>query len=167
MIAVAKDLPPIIRPMRQPDIDAVTAIESATYDYPWSAGIFRDCLLAGYTNLVLDCDGDTVGYGIMSIAAGEAHLLNICVKKQLRRQGIGGRLLEHMMRLGRGASVERIYLEVRPSNKSAFCLYEAAGFEVLGVRENYYKARSGKEDAVVLVHHFNDAAAVPPAEHDG
>jgi len=101
MIAVAKDLPPIIRPMRQSDIDAVTAIESATYDYPWSAGIFRDCLLAGYTNLVLDCDGDTVGYGIMSIAAGEAHLLNICVIKQLRRQGVGGRLLEHMMRLGR------------------------------------------------------------------
>jgi ribosomal-protein-alanine N-acetyltransferase len=167
MIAVARDLPPIIRSMRQSDIDAVTAIESVTYDYPWSAGIFRDCLLAGYTNLVLDCGGDTVGYGIMSIAAGEAHLLNICVIKQLRRQGIGGRLLEHMMRLSRGASVERIYLEVRPSNKDAFCLYEAAGFEVLGVREKYYKARGGKEDAVVLVHHFSDAAAVPPAEHDG
>ena len=167
MIAVARDLPPIIRPMRQPDIDAVTAIESATYDYPWSVGIFRDCLLAGYTNLVLDRDGVIVGYAIMSIAAGEAHLLNICITEQLRKQGVGGRLLEHMMRLGRGASVERIYLEVRPSNKAAFCLYEAAGFEVLGVRENYYKAHGGKEDAVVLVHHFRDAAAVPPVERDG
>lgn len=156
MIAVAKDLPPTIRLMRQPDIGAVTAIESATYEFPWSAGIFRDCLLADYTNLVLDCGSEIVGYGIMSVAAGEAHLLNICVIDRLRRQGAGGRLLEHMMRLARAASAERIYLEVRPSNQSALRLYDAAGFEVLGARENYYKARRGKEDAVVLVRHFRD-----------
>ncbi len=167
MIAVARDLPPRIRPMRQSDIAAVSAIESATYDFPWSTGIFRDCLLAGYTNLVLDSDGDTVGYGIMSIAAGEAHLLNICVTEQLRSQGIGGRLLAHMMQLARRASADRIYLEVRPSNKSAFYLYNSAGFEVLGVRENYYKSSGGKEDAVVLVYHFRVAAAQPPIEHDG
>ena len=156
MIAAVKDLPPTIRSMRQSDISAVTAIESSTYDFPWSAGIFRDCLLASYTNLVLDNDGDIVGYGIMSVAAGEAHLLNICVTKELRKQGIGSRLLEHMMRFARAASAERIYLEVRPSNKSAVRLYDAVGFEVLGLRENYYKARRGKEDAVVLVYHFRD-----------
>ena len=167
MSAVAKDLPPVIRPMRQADIGAITAIENATYDFPWSAGIFRDCLLAGYTNLALDCGGDTVGYGIMSIAAGEAHLLNICVIKELRRQGIGTKLLRHMMRLAREASVERIYLEVRPSNKPAYSLYHAAGFEVLGVRENYYKARGGKEDAVVLVCHFSNVATGPSADRDG
>ena len=157
MIAVAKDLPPVIRTMHQSDIGAVSAIESGTYDFPWSAGIFRDCLLAGYTNLVLDIDGEIAGYGIMSVAAGEAHLLNICVIGRLRRQGVGSRLLQHLMRLAQAASAGRIYLEVRPSNKSAFRLYDAAGFDVLGVRENYYKARSGKENAVVLVHHFNDA----------
>jgi ribosomal-protein-alanine N-acetyltransferase len=166
MIAVARDLPPVIRLMRQSDIDSVTAMENRTYDFPWSAGIFRDCLLAGYTNLVLDCDGETVGYGIMSIAAGEAHVLNICIVKALRRQGIGSRLLGHMMQMAREASAERIYLEVRPSNKSAFHLYDSAGFDVLGVRENYYKARDGKEDAVVLVHHFQDAADESSAERD-
>jgi len=157
MSAVVKELPPVIRSMHQADISVVTAIERETYEFPWSAGIFRDCLLAGYTNLVLDSDGEVVGYGIMSIAAGEAHLLNICVIKPLRRAGIGTRVLEHMMRLARAASTERIYLEVRPSNKSAISMYGAAGFEVSGVRENYYKARGGKEDAVVFVHHFNDA----------
>jgi len=157
MIAVVRDLPPAIRSMNQSDISAVTAIESETYDFPWSNGIFRDCLLAGYTNLVLDSDGEIVGYGIMSVAAGEAHLLNICVIQQLRRQGVGSRLLEHMMRLARAASAERLYLEVRPSNESALQLYDVAGFETLGVRENYYKARPGKEDAVVLVYHFRDA----------
>ncbi len=157
MIAVAKDLPPVIRTMHQSDIRVVTAIESETYDFPWSAGIFRDCLLAGYTNLVLDSDGEVIGYGIMSVAAGEAHLLNICVISQLYNQGLGGRLLRHMMRLAEAASVERIYLEVRPSNKLALRLYDSAGFETLGVRENYYKAQDGKEDAVVLVYHFTDA----------
>jgi len=167
VIAVARDLPPIIRSMRQADIDSVTAIENVTYDFPWSAVIFRDCLLAGYTNLVMDCDGETVGYGIMSISAGEAHLLNICIVKALRRQGVGGRLLGHMMRMARAASAERVYLEVRPSNKSAFHLYDSAGFEILGVRESYYKARDGKEDAVVLVHHFSDAAEEPATNRDG
>ena len=166
MIAVAKDLPPAIRLMRQSDIDSVTAIENLTYEFPWSAEIFRDCLLAGYTNLVLDCDGDTVGYGIMSIAAGEAHLLNICIVREMRRQGVGGRLLVHMIQMAREASAERIYLEVRPSNKSAFHLYDSAGFEVLGVRESYYKARGGKEDAVVLVYHFPDAVEESSAERD-
>jgi len=75
---------------------------------------------------------------------------------QLRKQGVGGRLLRHMMRLAEDSFAERIYLEVRPSNKSAFHLYDSAGFEILGVRENYYKARDGKENAVVLVYHFND-----------
>ncbi len=158
MIAVARDLPPITRSMRQVDISAIAAIEGATYDFPWSPGIFRDCLLAGYTNLVLDCDGEVVGYGIMSIAAGEAHLLNICVTEQLRGKGIGGRLLQHMIELAQAASAERIYLEVRPSNRSAFHLYDSADFKVLGVRENYYKAHGGKEDAVVLVRYFGDAS---------
>jgi ribosomal-protein-alanine N-acetyltransferase len=156
MIAVARDLPPIIRTMHQSDVGAVSEIESITYDFPWSAGIFRDCLLAGYTNLALDHDGEIVGYAIMSVAAGEAHLLNICVVDHLRRQGVGNRLLQHMMQLSRAASAERIYLEVRPSNKAAFRLYDAAGFEVIGIRENYYKAHNGKENAVVLMHKFAD-----------
>lgn len=158
MIAVAKDLPPIIRTMHQSDVGAVSEIESSTYEFPWSAGIFRDCLLAGYTNLVLDHDGEIEGYGIMSIAAGEAHLLNICVIDRLRRQGVGSRLLQHMMQLSRAASAGRVYLEVRPSNKSAFRLYDSAGFEVIGIRKNYYKAHNGKENAVVLVYKFDDVS---------
>ena len=154
MSAVVKDLIPQIRLMRQADIAAVAAIENNTYDFPWSAGIFRDCLLAGYTNLVLDAEGEVVGYGIMSVAAGEAHVLNICVNKELRRRGIGARLLLEMMHRAREASVDRVFLEVRPSNKAAIRLYEAHGFSILGVRENYYKSHDGKEDAVVLVHHF-------------
>jgi len=155
MIAVAKDLPPVIRAMRQADVAAVAAIESDTYEFPWSAGIFRDCLLAGYTNVVLDRDGEIVGYGIMSVAAGEAHLLNICVAGALRRQGIGRALLGYLLRRAQTFRAQRMFLEVRPSNESAINMYRQAGFETLGVREGYYKARDGSEDAVVLVYHFD------------
>jgi len=123
VIAVVRERPPTIRSMRQADIPAVAAIERGTYSFPWSDGIFRDCLLAGYTNLVLDSNGDVVGYGVMSVAAGEAHLLNICVADGCRRRGIGRELLGHMMQIAQSAAAECVYLEVRPSNRPALNLY--------------------------------------------
>jgi ribosomal-protein-alanine N-acetyltransferase len=155
--AVVKDLPPIVRAMSQSDIANVLAIENETYDFPWSARIFRDCLLAGYTALVLDLDDQVVGYSIMSVAAGEAHLLNICVAKSLRHQGIGNRLLKEMLMCAQGFHAERIFLEVRPSNSPALELYLKTGFATLGVRQRYYKAKDGNEDAVVLAYRFDDA----------
>jgi ribosomal-protein-alanine N-acetyltransferase len=156
MIAVAKDLPPVIRAMRQSDIPKVADIERGTYDFPWSSGIFRDCLLAGYTSVVLERDKTLIGYGIMSVAAGEAHLLNICIKQDWRRQGIGKMLLQYLLERARRFSADRLFLEVRPSNEPALGLYEKMGFRILGVREGYYKARQGNEDAVVLVYHFGN-----------
>lgn len=156
MIAVVKDLPPVIRPMSHSDIVSVLEIENATYDFPWTGGIFRDCLLAGYTALVLDLDGDVVGYCIMSIAAGEAHLLNICIADPLRRQGLGKRLLTQALTRAKDYRAARIFLEVRPSNSPALELYTQAGFETLGVRQRYYKAKDGNEDAVVLIYCFDD-----------
>lgn len=154
MIAVVRESEPEIRHMRQADIPKVHEIECAAYDFPWSIGIFRDCLLADYMNLILERDGEVIGYAIMSVAAGEAHLLNICVANELRRRGYGRIFLEHMLDLAQSASAQRIYLEVRPSNKAALALYESRGFAVLGIREHYYRAHEGKEDAVVLVYHF-------------
>jgi len=154
MIAAVEDFPPVIRAMRQADVETVAGIESETYDFPWSPGIFRDCLLAGYTNVVLDRAGEVIGYGIMSVAAGEAHLLNICVTDVHRSRGIGRGLLNYLMRRAQTFRAERMYLEVRPSNDRALSLYRQMGFETLGVRQGYYKAHDGNEDAVVLVHHF-------------
>jgi len=161
MSAVIKDLLPSIRAMHQVDIEAITLIERGTYDFPWSAAIFRDCLLAGYTSVVLDRDNEIVGYAIMSVAAGEAHLLNICVAPEMRGQGAGRRLLQYLLRRARIFNAGRIFLEVRPSNTPALGLYHAMGFEALGLRQGYYKAQDGNEDAVVLVHHFVCADAPP------
>jgi ribosomal-protein-alanine N-acetyltransferase len=151
MSAEARYLPAIIREMRQTDLAAVASIERSAYDYPWSPGIFRDCLLAGYTSLVLEQAGTVIGYGLMSVAAGEAHLLNLALAQSARGQGHGRRLLDHMLDLAQGAGVESLYLEVRPSNRAALDLYQRAGFELIGRRRAYYRAIGGTEDAVVLV----------------
>ena len=71
MVAVARPSTEV-RAMRREDLDAVVAIEHASYEFPWSAGIFRDCLQAGHNCWVIVHDGEIAGYGILSVAAGEA-----------------------------------------------------------------------------------------------
>jgi ribosomal-protein-alanine N-acetyltransferase len=132
------------------DLAQVSDIERRSYDFPWSHGVFRDCLLAGYTCIVLE-RGDTVaGYGILSVAAGEAHVLNICVDPDYRRLGYGDRLLDELLARARAASVKEVFLEVRPSNVNALSLYRKKGFRQIAQRRAYYQARSGREDAAVL-----------------
>ncbi|MGD8810881.1 MAG: ribosomal protein S18-alanine N-acetyltransferase [Gammaproteobacteria bacterium] len=139
-----------IRLMLPADLKSVTAIERAAYRYPWSLGIFRDCLLAGYYCIVLNVAGAVTGFAIMSSAAAEAHVLNICVHPAARRFGYGRRLLNALMVKAHEVEVEQIFLEVRPSNKAALGLYRSSGFVEIGVRPAYYQAEFGREDAVVL-----------------
>jgi len=139
-----------IRVMQPADLKAVAAVERASYVYPWSLGIFRDCLLAGYHCLVLDVGGSLTGYGIMSIAAGEAHLLNLCVHPNAQRFGYGRRLLNVLLQRAVDADADKVFLEVRPSNHIALRLYRSIGFEQIGIRPAYYQAEDGREDAVIL-----------------
>lgn len=136
--------------MQPADLKAVAAVERAAYQYPWSLGIFRDCLLAGYYCLVLDVAGSVTGYGVMSVAAGEAHLLNLCVHPNAQRLGYGRRLLNALMVRAADAGADKIFLEVRPSNGVALRLYDSVGFEQIGMRPAYYQAENGREDAVIL-----------------
>jgi [ribosomal protein S18]-alanine N-acetyltransferase len=139
-----------IRLMQPADLKSVAAVERAAYQYPWSLGIFRDCLLAGYYCLVLDVGGSVTGYGIMSVAAGEAHLLNLCVHPSAHRLGYGRRLLSALMLRAVDSGSDRVFLEVRPSNEIALRLYSSVGFEQVGIRPAYYQAENGREDAVIL-----------------
>jgi [ribosomal protein S18]-alanine N-acetyltransferase len=140
----------LIRAMQSADLKAVAAVEKAAYVYPWSLGIFRDCMLAGYHCMVLDVDGHVGGYGIMSIAASEAHLLNICVHPDWQSLGYGRRMLNALLNRAGHAGAETVFLEVRPSNSVALSLYHSVGFRHIGVRPGYYQAEGGREDAVVL-----------------
>jgi [ribosomal protein S18]-alanine N-acetyltransferase len=137
------------RRMAEPDLAAVAALENAAYMFPWSVGIFRDCLRVGYTCRVLEAPDGIGGYGIMSMGAGEAHVLNVCVRADLRGQGIGRRLLVWLLDEARSAGQGWVFLEVRPSNRPAILLYESLGFAPVGLRRGYYQAVGGREDAIV------------------
>ena len=151
MIAPIAEPPVALRSMAHDDLAMVSDIERRSYDFPWSHGVFRDCLLAGYQCLVLDREQRVIGYGILSIAAGEAHILNLCVDPLFRSHGYGERLLDEILQRSRTALVSEIFLEVRPSNKTALALYRKKGFHQVANRPAYYQARKGREDAAVLV----------------
>uniref|UniRef100_A0A0U1PBG9 [Ribosomal protein bS18]-alanine N-acetyltransferase n=1 Tax=Mizugakiibacter sediminis TaxID=1475481 RepID=A0A0U1PBG9_9GAMM len=91
-----------------------------------------------------------IGYGILSVAAGEAHVLNVCVTPAEQGRGHGRRLLQRLIDLARWHGAERVFLEVRPSNAHAIAMYERAGFNEIGRRPNYYPAARGREDAIVM-----------------
>lgn len=151
MITPMAEPPASIRLMTHEDMGFVSDIERRSYEYPWSHGVFRDCLLAGYQCIVLDRDERVAGYGILSIAAGEAHILNLCVDPSYRSHGYGERLLDEILFRARAASVREIFLEVRPSNQTALALYRKKGFHIISNRPAYYQAQAGREDAAVLV----------------
>ena len=138
-----------MRPMEGADVPEVLAVERAGYPHPWTEGIFRDCLRAGYCCWVLEVEGRMVGHGVLSVAVGEAHVLNICVRPDWQGRGLGRRILERMLRLARQHEADTAFLEVRVSNTVAQRLYESAGFNEIGLRRGYYPADNGREDAVV------------------
>jgi ribosomal-protein-alanine N-acetyltransferase len=139
-----------IRQMNELDVPAVVVIENAAYQFPWSEGIFRDCLRVGYVCRVIEYGGVMAGYGIMSIGAGEAHILNVCISDDFRCRGLARQLMSYLLDRARSSGMFDAFLEVRPSNTIASRLYHSLGFEQIGVRRGYYQAAVGREDACVL-----------------
>jgi [ribosomal protein S18]-alanine N-acetyltransferase len=148
----------VIRAMRGSDVSDVVAIERASYQFPWSDGIFRDCLRVGYLCRVVTVSRQLMAYGVMSLGAGEAHILNLCVAEAYRCQGVGRRLLTSLIERAAAAGMADAFLEVRPSNTAAIRLYLALGFEHAGMRRGYYQAANGREDAAVLRRALRSAA---------
>lgn len=150
MSAEARSLHPVIRPLREEDLDAVIAIEEAAYPFPWTRGIFAECLRVGYGCLGVTVDGVLAGYVIFNWGAGESHLLNLCVHPDHQRLGLGGLLLTQALQRARAVGCEAMLLEVRPSNPAAAAMYERRGFVVVGRRPGYYRSAGGREDAIVM-----------------
>lgn len=144
------EVQPRLRDMRETDVAEVMRIERAAYEFPWTEGILRDCFRFGYLCKVYELPEALLGYGILSVAAGECHVLNICIDPTHQRLGHGSRLVAHLLRIARDAGARTALLEVRVSNATAFRLYHRMGFNEIGQRKAYYPAHIGREDALVL-----------------
>jgi len=150
MSAVSLSGVPQFRPMCWSELPRILEIEQLAYEFPWTEGIFKDCLRVGYLCRVIESDGVLRGYGVITVAAGESHLLNLCIEPTEHGRGLGRSLLQHLLELARECGADTVFLEVRPSNKRALKLYTNEGFNSVGVRRGYYPAANGREDALIL-----------------
>lgn len=140
----------IIRKMQQSDVENVMVIEQEIVDFPWTYSIFSDCIKVGYGCWIIEEEEELLGYGLLSIAANEGHILNLVIKPDRHHQGLGRRLLMHLIDQAKKLNAKSVYLEVRRSNTIAYDLYIKTGFIVIGERKDYYPAFDGREDALVL-----------------
>lgn len=142
---------PWIRLMREEDLPQVAAIEGEAFSTPWSLETFRSLLGRPlWVALVLeDGEGGVAGYAILGVVESQGELANLAVRKEDRGRGLGRALLEAVLAEARRRGVDRLFLEVRRSNRAALALYRRRGFRDVGVRRNYYQ--NPTEDARVLV----------------
>ena len=140
----------MLRPMAQEDLEAIAAIEHAIHRFPWTPGNFSDALDNGYLCKVAELDGAIAGYAVLMPAVDEVELLDIGIAAEYQGRGLGSDLLQRMMELARSLNLQRMFLEVRPSNVAALALYSKHGFREIGLRRGYYAAGNEREDAIVM-----------------
>ncbi|EKF74221.1 ribosomal-protein-alanine N-acetyltransferase [Alcanivorax hongdengensis A-11-3] len=140
------------REMEPEDLEAVTAIEQAAQVTPWGMAHFRDCLQTDYYRCEVAVQGEQpLAFLILSQILDEMHVLNIAVAPAFQRRGVARHLLMAALERARREAMSVIYLEVRESNHGARQLYHSLGFEVTGLRKNYYRrADEGRENAVLM-----------------
>ena len=156
-MALNPDIEPVtgFRQMYFDDLARVVEIEEDAYVTPWTEGIFRDCIRVAYHCFVYQQDAAVQAYGIITVAANEAHILNLCVSTECRGQGLGRKMLHKLIDVAEQKDSDSIFLEVRESNEIAINLYKDEGFNEIGVRKNYYPAKDGKENALIFAKALN------------
>ncbi len=109
--------PVALRPARESDIEAVLAIEHASFGDPWNRSAFVDLLDDPRVAFLIADEGGAVrGYVVAWFVLDEGEIGNLAVASEARRHGIGARLLDGAIDAVRKADVDALYLEVRDSN---------------------------------------------------
>lgn len=140
-----------LRKMLETDTPAVAILENQVSIEPWPEKLFNDCISIGYSCWVLEDNNVIIGFGLLSCAAGEAHILNLAIDEKWRRQGLGMRMMQHLLNTSRELGADIVYLEVRESNLIARELYRKLSFTEIGIRKGYYPAKGdSREDAITL-----------------
>lgn len=143
-------IPLVIKPLKKQDIEEVMEIERASFSDPWRENMFYNEIHNRKISrfLVARADEKLVGYGGIWIIQDEAHIVNLAVDPDYRKQGIGTKLLRSLFEEARKKVVERATLEVRASNTIAQQFYKRFGFVEIAVRKSYYQ--DTHEDAIIM-----------------
>ena len=149
MIAKIKELIEI-KEMTISNLNDVYNLEIETYEYPWSKNTLQGCVINKYDCFVATINNKIIGYLIAKISSPESHILNLTTDVNYRNIGIASQFLEMVILKCRLVKSNIIFLETRLSNSPAISLYIKFGFKEIGVRQNYYKSKNGREDAVIF-----------------
>lgn len=129
----------VITSMKPAHVPAVAALEKQCFSDPWSAASLASELENPLSLWLVALDGDRLaGYVGSQAVLGEADMMNLAVDPAFRRQGVGRRLVQALIAALGERQVTSLTLEVRDSNSGAISLYEALGFQQVGLRKNYY-----------------------------
>jgi ribosomal-protein-alanine N-acetyltransferase len=140
----------MLEPITEHQFDAVWAIEQQAFQLPWTAAQMMQQLKRKQCNFGLYQDGQLLAYILLQNIFPEVEILNIAVTPTAQNKKWGRTLLLQTMEYLIAQKYERIYLEVRVSNRFAIRLYESLGFNQMGERKNYYpKENNGREDALL------------------
>ena len=125
-------------------------IESHANPTPWSKQTFEKILELRSLSFVIIQNSVLIGFCIANKVLDECHLQNISVIENMRRQGVGDFMLDILIKRMKLAQLKVALLEVRRSNKIAQDFYRKNGFDELSVRKDYYQAKNGREDAIIM-----------------
>lgn len=135
--------------MRPEHVAQVAELERLCFSTPWSEKSVASELENDLSHWLVALDGGTVlGYVGSQTVMGETDMMNLAVRPDSRRQGIGEALVHALISGLKQRGSRCLTLEVRASNEPARRLYEKMGFALVGRRPNYYFAP--REDAHIL-----------------
>ena len=142
------------RRMTLGDVERVMKVEHQVYEFPWTEKIFSDCIRVGYYCWLALQRQNIVGHAVISVSAGESHMLNLSIAREYQRRGFGKVFIEFLIQQAQEKQAQTMLLEVRPSNTAAINCYNSAGFNEIGLRKDYYPAPEGREDALLFARHI-------------
>ena len=123
------------------DLGNIIAIENICFPTTaWTKQMLVDAFNDSTCQIsIIKNDTQVVGYSVLRIVGKEAEIDNIAIAPNFRRQGLGKKLLNHLLSLSKEQNAEKVFLEVDTNSVEAISLYEKIGFKRLGLRKNYYR----------------------------
>lgn len=146
------------QPLSRLSINEMMEIEEQAHSHPWSRAVMQTNFGSFYCNRGLYVGPRLVGYFIVRVIAGEAELINLCVRPDSQGHGYGSLLMKALIMLLPALEAERVTLEVRRSNQVAQLLYKKFGFKEIDFRTDYYPTDTGREDALIMQYCREDKA---------
>lgn len=139
----------VIRRAEFADLEHIYECETTCFEQSWTYVMLYDDIIENPNTvyLVVELDGDIIGYGGMWIVMDEAHITNVCIRPEFRQRGYAKHLMDALSEASRRNGAKAMTLEVRVSNKAALRLYKRCGFSIQGLRKKYYQ---NSEDAYVM-----------------